>query len=141
MTTGGQRQDRNNARSEAYDFAMIHTAVIGVCEYRINPEERDVIDAHWITADQVEEGCKICRGRATGDTSNGFPGDYHVQYFGAEDELVGDLDLRIEQLGDACRLTWRNRPDAGSAAGEIAFQGIGFPTDDHSMVLTYWMTE
>ncbi len=120
---------------------MIHTAVIGVCEYRINPQEIDVIDAHWITADQVEEGAKICRGRATGDTSDGFPGDYHVQYFGAEDELVGDLDLRIERLGDACRLTWRNRPDAESAPGEIVFEGIGFPTDDQSMVLTYWMTE
>ncbi|OBC11886.1 hypothetical protein A5784_03385 [Mycobacterium sp. 852013-50091_SCH5140682] len=120
---------------------MIHTAVVGVCEYRISTEEEDVIDARWITDDQVEDGCKICRGRATGDTSNGFPGDYHVKYFGAEDELVGDFDLHIEQLGDACRLTWRNRPDAESAPGEIACEGIGFPPDDHSMVLTYWLTE
>jgi hypothetical protein len=117
---------------------MIHTAVVGVCEYRLNTEETGVIDARWISSDEVEEACKICRGRATGDTSNGFPGTYHIQYFGSEDELVGDLDVHIEKVGDACRLTWRNRAD-DPAPGEIAFEGIGFPTSDRSMVLTYWM--
>lgn len=119
--------------------SMIHTSVIGVCEYRLNTEERDVIDARWISSDAVDKGT-ICRGRATGDTSNGFPGNYHIQYFGTEDELVGDLDLQIESVGDAYRLTWRNRSDDVSAPGEIAFEGFGFPTGDQSMVLTYWMT-
>jgi hypothetical protein len=119
---------------------MIHTMVIGVCEYRLNTEEKDVIDARWISSDAVEKGT-ICRGRATGDTSNGFPGNYHIQYFGTEDELVGDLDLQIEPVGDAYRLIWRNRSDDVSAPGEIAFEGFGFPTGDQSMVLTYWMAE
>jgi hypothetical protein len=121
--------------------AMIHTMVIGVCEYRLKTEEKDVIDARWVSSDMVEKGCTICRGRATGDTSNGFPGNYHVQYFGTEDELVGDLDLHIEPLGDAYRLIWRNRSDNVSAPGEIAFEGFGFRTSDQSMVLTYWMAE
>lgn len=120
---------------------MIPAMVIGVCEYRLNPEEKDVIDARWISSDAVEEGCTIFRGRGTGDTSNGFPGTYHIQYFGAEGELVGDLDLHIEPLGDAYRLIWRNRSDSDSTPGEIAFEGIGFPTGDQSMILTYWMAE
>ena len=118
---------------------MIHTAVVGVAEYRLNTEETDVIDARWISSDEVEKDCTICRGRATGDTSNGFPGKYHVQYFGSEDELVGDFDVHIEPLGDAYRLTWRNRADDDRAPGEIVFEGFGFPTSDRSMALTYWM--
>ncbi|GLE52398.1 hypothetical protein ATCCBAA256_19670 [Mycobacterium montefiorense] len=118
---------------------MIHTAVIGVAEYRFNTEETDVIDARWISSNAVEEDRTICRGRATGDTSNGFPGNYHVQYFGIEDELVGDFDLHIESVGGTYCLTWRNRADDNPTPGEIAFQGVGFPTSDRSMVLTYWM--
>jgi hypothetical protein len=118
---------------------MIHTAVVGVAEYRLNTGETDVIDARWISSDAVDDDCRICQGHATGDTSNGFPGDYHIQYFGSEDELVGDLDLRIEPRGDAYRLTWRNRSDDDPTPGEIAFEGIGFPTGEKSMVLTYWM--
>lgn len=117
---------------------MIHTALVGVCEYRLNPEEADVIDARWISSDAVETGCTICRGRATGDTSHGFPGDYHVQYFNSDDQLDGDFDLHIESRGQAYWLTWRNRADA-PAPGEIACEGIGFPTGDRSMVLSYWM--
>jgi hypothetical protein len=118
---------------------MIRTAVVGVCEYRLSTEEADVFDARWIASDGVEQDRTICRGRATGDTSNGFPGNYHIQYFGSDDELVGDLDLHIEPLGDAYRLIWRNRPDGDPTPGEIAFEGVGFPTGDRSMVLTYWM--
>ena len=60
---------------------VIHTAVVGVAEYRLNTEETDVLDARRITSDAVEKDCTICQGRATADTSDGFPGDYHIQYF------------------------------------------------------------
>src|ERR1700741_3228320 len=105
---------------------MINTAVVGVAEYRLSTEEADVINARWISSDAVQRDCTVCRGRATGDTSNGFPGDYHVQYFGSEDELVGDFDLHIEPLGDAYRLTWRNCADDDPTPGEIACEGVGF---------------
>lgn len=126
-------------------LSMINTMVIGVCEYQISNSETNVIDARWIASDAVErlDGA-ICSGRARGDTSNGFPGDYHVQYFDAKGELTGDLDLHIEPVGRSYGLTWRNRPeDAGlpAASGEVVFEGIGFPSGDRSMVLAYWMAE
>jgi hypothetical protein len=51
-------------------------------EYRISTEEPDVIDTRWIFSDsKIENGGAIGSGRARGDTSNGFPGYYRVQYF------------------------------------------------------------
>ena len=120
---------------------MIHTALVGVAEYRLNTEEADVIDARWISSETVEKSGTICRGRATGDTSNGFAGNYHIQYFDTEGELMGDFDLHIEPLGDAYCLTWRNCSDNLPTPGEIVCEGIGFPTSDRSMVLTYWTVE
>jgi hypothetical protein len=126
-------------------LGMMNTMVIGVCEYRISDKETDVIDAQWISSDAMDrlDGA-ICSGRARGDTSNGFPGDYHVQYFDAEGELTGDLDLHIEPVGQSYGLTWRNRAEnAGlpAASGEVVFEGIGFPSGDKSMILAYWMAE
>ena len=120
---------------------MIHTALVGVAEYRLNTEEKGVIDARWISSETVEKSGTICRGRATGDTSNGFAGNYHIQYFDTEGELMGDFDLHIEPLGDAYYLTWRNRSDNLPTPGEIVCEGIGFPTSDRSMILTYWAVE
>ena len=125
--------------------SMINTMLIGVCEYQISHEETDVIDARWISSDAMDrlDGA-ICSGRARGDTSNGFPGDYHVQYFDAKGELTGDFDLHIEPVGHSYRLTWCNRPEnAGlpAASGEVVFEGIGFLSGDRSMVLAYWMAE
>lgn len=122
-------------------WIMINTRMIGLGEYRISTKENDVINARYITADL---GAQIGSGRATGDTSNGFPGDYRVQYFNAAGELTGDLDLRITAVADSYRLIWRHRRENVSlpvAVGEIVFEGIGFATSDTSMSLTYWMAE
>ena len=86
----------------------------------------------------------IGSGRATGDTSNGFPGDYHVQYFDAAGKLTGDLDLRIQTVRDSYKLTWRHRRENVSlpaAIGEVVYEGIGFRTGDRTMALTYWLSE
>jgi hypothetical protein len=126
-------------------LVMINTRVIGVGEYQISTEEADVIDARYISSGSiVRAGGAIGSGRASGATSNGFPGDYRVQYFDAAGELTGDLDLRIERVGASYRLTWRHRRQnvrLPAAIGEVVFEGIGFPNGDRSMAITYWMAE
>lgn len=124
---------------------MVNTAVIGVGEYRISAEEADVLDARWISSGWMSRlRGAIGTGRARGDTSNGFPGDYHVQYFDGEGNFASEYDLHIEPAGDCYQLTWRRRPESVSPpadAGDVVFEGIGFPTGDRSMVLAYWMPE
>ncbi|WP_244187593.1 hypothetical protein [Mycobacterium gastri] len=78
---------------------MITTRVIGVAEYQISSEEAGVINARYVSSGSVRSSGGIGSGRARGDTSNGFPGDYRVQYFDAAGELTGDLDLRIQRAG------------------------------------------
>ncbi|VBA40376.1 hypothetical protein [Mycobacterium attenuatum] len=128
---------------------MITTRVIGVGEYQISTEEAGVINARYISFGSAQSGSArsgggIGSGRATGDTSNGFPGDYRVQYFDAAGELTGDLDLRIQRTGASYRLTWRHRSHIVSlpaAVGEVVFEGIGFANGERSMAIAYWMAE
>ena len=72
---------------------VINTRVIGLAEYEISGAEAGVITARYLTFGSAGA---MGTGRAVGDTSNGFPGDYHVQYFDADGKMAGDLDLRIE---------------------------------------------
>src|SRR5882762_8846986 len=64
---------------------MVNAAVIGVVEYAISANETDVIEARYLsTGSMALDAGAICRGRAVGDTSNGFPGDYVISYYGVD---------------------------------------------------------
>jgi hypothetical protein len=121
---------------------MINTRLIGVAEYEISTEQTDVITARFSTSGSPEP--TIGSGRARGDTSNGFPGDYRVQYWDAAGLLTGDLDLHVESSGAGYRLTWRHRREnvrLPAAIGEVVFEGIGFATGERSMAIAYWMSD
>lgn len=120
---------------------VINTRVIGLAEYQISAEETGVITARFLTFGSAGA---MGTGRVVGDTSNGFPGDYHVRYLDATDKLVGDLDLRIESVGESYHLIWRHRREnvrLPALAGEVIFEGIGFSTGERTMALTYWMSQ
>ncbi|WP_373139768.1 hypothetical protein [Mycobacterium marinum] len=70
---------------------MISTRVIGVGEYHISNEQDGVINARYLSTAAMKSGGAIGVGRARGDTSNGFSGDYRAQYFDAAGDLTGDL--------------------------------------------------
>lgn len=116
------------------------TAVIGVVEYKISDTEAGVIDARYLSTGSMmfAEGV-ICRGRATGDTETGFPGTYVIQYRGVDEAPVGEFDWEIVPAGEGYRLYWRNRPDNAHipvAAGDLVFEGFGFPTDERTIAVT-----
>ena len=121
------------------------TFVIGAVEYRISSDEKDVVTARYLSTGSMSiQPGTICRGRAVGDTSNGFPGHYIIQYFGTQGEFVGEFDWEIEPVGEGYRLTWRNRKGNLTIPvdeGAVVFEGFGFPNSDKSIVVTYWMTE
>ena len=124
---------------------LIDRTVIGAVEYRISGDEDNVITARYVSSGSMgQKAGAVCRGRAVGDTSGGFAGDYVIRYFGVDDTVVGDFDWHIEAVGDAYRLTWRNRP--GNAlipvpAGDVVFEGFGFRNTDRSIVVAYWMLD
>jgi hypothetical protein len=123
---------------------VIKTALIGAVEYTISAEETGVVNARYISSGSMDmdEGV-VCRGRAVGDTSNGFPGDYHIQYFDVKGQLAAEYDWHIEPAGDCFRLTWRARPETNPLpveAGGVTFEGFGFPNGERSIVVAYWMS-
>ena len=123
----------------------IRTLLVGAVQYTISDEEKDVVNARYISSGSMamREGT-ICRGRAVGDTSNGFPGDYVIQYFDVDGVLAGEYDWRIEPVGDCFRLTWRARPGEDrlpSEPGDVLYEGFGFPNSERSIVVAYWFTE
>ncbi|WP_297616444.1 hypothetical protein [Nocardia sp.] len=86
----------------------------------------------------------VCRGRAAGDTSKGFPGDDVIGYYGADGEHVGDLDWHIEPVAESYRLNRRNREGNNLIPvppGELVFERFGFPNSEHSIVVPDWMGE
>jgi hypothetical protein len=123
----------------------LQTSVIGAVQYSISDKEDNVVEAIYLsTGSMAQQQGKICRGRAVGDTSNGFPGKYVIQYFGVNDELVGEFDWTIEPVGEGYALTWKNRPSNISIPapeGEVVLEGFGFPNGDKSIVVGYWMSE
>lgn len=124
---------------------MVNTAVIGGVEYTISDSEDGVVNARYLsTGSMGMRPGTVCHGRAVGPTSNGFPGDYVISYYDVNGGHVGDYDWHIEQAGGSYRLSWRNRE--GNAfvpvpAGELVFEGFGFPNSDRSIVVAYWMVE
>jgi hypothetical protein len=123
----------------------IKTLLVGAVQYTISDEEKDVVTARYISSGSMAmRAGTICRGRAVGDTSNGFPGDYVIQYFDVDGVLAGEYDWRIEPVGDCFRLTWRARPGEArlpSQPGDLLYEGFGFPNSDRSIVVAYWFTE
>jgi hypothetical protein len=122
---------------------LLRTAGVGVVEYRLSDVEPDVIDARYIsTGSMAQRPGAICRGRAQGDTAGGFPGDYQIRYFDVDGAPVGDFDWRIEVVGEAFRLTWRNRPGntLPVAPGCVVFEGFGFCNTERSLAVAYWLS-
>jgi hypothetical protein len=124
---------------------ILRTALVGAVEYSISTDEENVVNARYISSGSMDmdEGV-VCRGRAVGDTSNGFPGDYHIQYFDVKNQLAAEYDWHIEPAGASFRLTWRARPETNPLPvqpGEVTFEGFGFPNSERSIVVTYWMSE
>ncbi|MBI5601800.1 MAG: hypothetical protein HY879_00435 [Deltaproteobacteria bacterium] len=93
---------------------------IGVVYYRMGATG-NTIEATWYTSrlEKKETG----RGTATGDTSNGFPGDYVVTYLYPDGSEAGTFDLKIEKTGPIYDLSY-------SKNGEILFVGVGVETSD-----------
>jgi hypothetical protein len=124
---------------------IIERTVIGAVEYRISELEDDVISARYVSSGSMgQRAGVVCRGRAVGDTSNGFAGDYRIRYFGVDDSCVGEFDWHIEAVGQAYRLTWRNRAEnllIPAAVGDVVFEGFGFQNTDRSIVVAYWMVD
>jgi hypothetical protein len=124
---------------------LIDRTVIGAVEYRISGDEDNVITARYVSSGSMgQKAGAVCRGRAVGDTSGGFAGDYVIRYFGVDDTVVGDFDWHIEAVGDAYRLTWRNRPENAlipAGAGDVVFEGFGFHNSARSIVVAYWMLD
>jgi hypothetical protein len=139
LASANRARDKENLMT-----GMFKTALIGAVEYMISAEEKDVVNARYISSGSMdmEEGV-VCRGRAVGDTSNGFPGDYHIKYFDVKGQLAAEYDWHIEPAGDCFRLTWRARPETNPLPvqpGEVTFEGFGFPNSDRSIVVAYWLS-
>jgi hypothetical protein len=138
--------DPERAKAESHDGrGLMKTAVIGAVEYRISSTEQNVVEARYLsTGSMFMRAGAVCRGRAQGDTSGGFPGHYVIRYFGVDDEPVGEFDWKIVPVGDGYSITWRNRPGNATIPvepGTLVFEGFGSPNSDSSIVVAYWMTE
>jgi hypothetical protein len=123
---------------------MINTILIGTIEYTISEDEPNVIRERYISSGSILMGPgEVCNGRAEGDTTYGFPGDYVIRTADATGELGGEYDLRIEAMGNCYKLLWiaRDEKRLPAAPGEILFEGFGFPSKDgKSIVGSYWIT-
>jgi hypothetical protein len=61
---------------------MMHTLLVGVVQYSISTEEKNIVDARYISSGSAAmRAGTICTGRAVVDTSNGLPGDYGYSVF------------------------------------------------------------
>jgi hypothetical protein len=124
---------------------MIKTMLIGAVEYTISRDEQNVVTARYISSGSMSmKPGTICRGRAVGDTSNGFPGDYVIHYYDVDDNLAAEYNWHLESVGDCFRLEWRSRSGddpLACEADELLYEGFGFPNSDRSIVVAYWFSE
>ena len=93
---------------------------IGIVTYKIRPEG-NIIDAVWYST-RYDSG-KAGTGIATGDTSNGFPGEYAITYYEPDGSVSGTFNLKIEANGDAFNLSY-------ILNGEVLLRGIGLETSN-----------
>ena len=91
---------------------------IGVVTYRILAEG-DKIEATWYSSRHADKGCGT--GLAVGDTSNGFPGNYEITYRYANGQVSAELELEIEQHGQAYNFYYRKD-------GKLLMVGVGVET-------------
>lgn len=87
---------------------------VGVVVYTITSSH--TIDAAWYSSNLDSQ--HLGMGRAVGDTTDGFPGDYRIDYRTADGADLGSYDLEITYIGQVYQLTWRQ-------GGEIKFYGFG----------------
>jgi hypothetical protein len=142
----GAVAERRGIRDKETDMSlpMTKTVLVGAVEYTLSSTEPGVVDARYISSGSLAaDPGVICRGRAVGDTSNGFPGDYHITYFDVTGAAAAEYDWHIEEVGACYRLTWRARPESNPlpvADGGVTFEGFGFPNSERSIVVAYWMS-
>jgi hypothetical protein len=106
----------------------------GIVKYSISVDEGGVIDAVYTSVMSEVTGFNdVLRGRATGDTSGGFPGTYTILYQGANDTTFGPFDWEITARGEVLDLTWKQD-------GALVIRGFGFadPQSSRSIIVNYW---
>jgi hypothetical protein len=104
----------------------------GIVKYVIGDEPHTIVPTYTslVLAASGFDGVK--GGRATGLTTNGFPGTYSIVYEGI-DVTYGPFAWTISERGSALELTW----DTGTRR---AMEGFGFhdPDNNRSIVVVYW---
>lgn len=93
---------------------------IGIVYYRMRADA-NIIDATWYSTRLGNNEVGI--GMATGDTTNGFAGDYVITYFYPDGSESGTFDLKIEKNGAIYDLSY-------SQNGKKLLLGVGLETAD-----------
>lgn len=104
----------------------------GIVKYVVRDDR--AIDATYTSVINETAGFDdVLAGRATGDTSGGFPGSYSISYDAHDGSVSGPFEWRIAQRGPVFDLNWL-------AGGSLALAGFGFadPEGRRSLIATYW---
>jgi hypothetical protein len=104
----------------------------GIVKYVVRDDH--AIDATFTSVINKAAGLDdVLAGRATGDTSGGFPGSYSISYDAHDGSVSGPFDWRIAQRGQVFDMNWL-------AGGSLALAGFGFadPEGRRSLIATYW---
>jgi hypothetical protein len=88
---------------------------VGFVLYKKSDEPGTLI-AEWCHSDDGNG-----TGIATGGTTEGFEGRYHIRYFDNKGNIQADRELDIKKDGVYYQLSWINN-------GEITARGIGMET-------------
>ncbi|ADP82193.1 hypothetical protein [Pseudofrankia inefficax] len=106
-------------------------APTGIVRYTIR--DPYTIDAYYCSIMSATSGQhEALRGRAIGDTRDGFPGTYAITYDGYGGTTWGPFTWTITQRGPALDLTWHQN-------GQLWMTGFGFvdPADPRSIIVNY----
>ena len=93
---------------------------IGIVYYQMNTSGSGLGAVWYSTRSATKEPGT---GVATGDTSNGFAGDYSITYYYPDGSESGTFDLKIEQTGETFALSY-------SQNGQVLLRGVGLETSD-----------
>jgi hypothetical protein len=107
----------------------------GIVKYVIDDEPDTIIPTYTSVMLEASGFNDVLRGRATGNTKDGFPGTYVITYEAEGGASFGPFDWTITPRGDVFDLAW----DMG---GRRIIDGFGFadPDSDRSIVVVYWGT-